>query len=222
MTQPQHISEIYRKTVNLSFDSFIRDFHVAFGVSPMGMEKYQQVPMQHERHLNPTGRKNLMHRMVAFQRINLYPGPHLDNLNERVFARIEHTTRWRTIPKSCILSSTSEEMVVSLYQWCGEVIVDASTRAFFGDALVDTEPMVVRDFLEFEEYNWMILYQYPSFLAKKMSAPRERILQSFTRYVSLPPQRKQDTLGQAMDTEQIQAGIGIHDRAVVLQLIHFA
>ena len=53
-------------------------------------------------------------------------------------------------------------------------MVDASTRAFYGDALPDTEPTVIHDFLEFDEHSWTLLLQYPSFLAKIMSAPRER------------------------------------------------
>lgn len=128
------------------------------------------------------------------------------------------------MPKSCILSRTPEEMVVSLYEWSGEVIVDASTRALFGDALLDTEPTVIHDFLEFDKHGWMLLLQYPSLLAKAMSAPRERVLESFDRYVSLPPERKKDAAyyTQALVAEQIKAGMSNRDIAAGLQIFHFA
>lgn len=185
-----------------------------------------EVPMAHEKHLNPTGRKHLVQRSADFHRLQLFPGPHLDSLNERFFARIEHGTQWSTVPESCILSSTPEEMVVSLYKWCGEVLVDASTRAFYGDALVDTEAGVIHDFLVFDEHSWMLLYQYPPYFAKATAAPRsrERVLQSFDRYVSLPPEKRQDTayFTQALEAEQTQAGMSSRDRAVGFQIFHFA
>ena len=223
ITLPQQISEVYRNTATLSFDPFIRDFHKSFGMSPIGVNKMWEVPMAHERHLDPTGRKNVLQRSVDFHRIQLLPGPHLELLFERFLARIEHGTRWSTVPKSCILSFTPEEMIVSLYKWCGEVMVDASTRAFYGDALPDTEPTVIHDFLEFDEHSWMLLLQYPSFLAKIMSAPRERVLDSFERYVSLPPERKRDAAyyTQALEAEQIKAGMSGRDIAAGLQIFHF-
>ena len=102
--------------------------------------------------------------------------------------------------------------------------MDASTRVFYGDALVDTEPGVIHDFLEFDEHSWMLLYQYPSYFAKAMAAPRERVLQSFDCYVSLPPEKRQDAayLTQALEAEQTQAGMSSRDRAVGFQIFHFA
>lgn len=178
--------------------------------------------MPHEKPLDPRGSKHLVHRTEDFIRFHLVPGTPLDKLNQKVCARIERRTQWSTLPKSCILSFTSEERVVSLYKWCGEVLVDASTRAFYGDALVDTEPTVVHDFLEFDQHDWMLLYQYPAFLAKKMSAPRERVLQCIARYLSLPSQRTQDSPAHDLNAQLVQAGMSTRDRAVYFQMFHFA
>ena len=99
-------------------------------------------------------------------------------------------------------------------------MVDASTRAFYGDALPDTEPTVIHGFLKFDEHSWVLLLQYPSFLTKIMSAPRERILGSFERYISLPPERKRDAAyyTQSLEAEQIKAGISGRDIAAGLQI----
>lgn len=224
VTLPQHVSEVYRSSATLSFDPFIRDFHKSFGMSPIGVEKMWEVPMAHEKHLDPTGRKSLLQHSIDYHRIQLLPGTHLENLNERFLTRIAYGTQWSTVPKSCVLSSTPGEMVVSLYKWCREVMVDASTRAFFGDTLLDTEPTVIHDFLEFDEHSWMLLLQLPSFLAKVMSAPRERVLESFDRYVSLPPERTKDAAyyTQTLVAEQIKAGMSNRDIAAGLQIFHFA
>lgn len=136
-----------------------------------------EVPLAHEKHLDPTKGKYLVQHSVDFHRLQLCPGPHLENLNRKTLTKIEHGTHWSTVPKSSMLSSTPEEIVVSLYKWCGEALVDASTRIFYGDALVNTEPTGIHDFLQFNEHSWMLLCQYPSFLAKAMSAPRESFLQ---------------------------------------------
>lgn len=221
---PQQISEVYRNTATLSFDLFVQGFHESFGMSPAGVNKMWEVPMAHEKHLDPVRRKNLIQRSADFHRLQLFPGPHLDTLNGKFLARIEYGTQWSKIPKSCIRSCTPEEMVVSLYRWCGEVLLDASTRAFYGNALVDTEPTIIHDFLDFDEHSWMLLYQYPSLFAKAMAVPRERGLQSFERYVSLPPEQRKDTayFTQSLEAEQIQAGMSSRDRAVGFQIFHFA
>ena len=114
VTLPQQISEAYRNIATLSFDLFVRGFHESFGMSPTGVEKMWEVPMAHEKHLNPTGRKNLVQRSADFHRLQLFPGPHLESLNERFLARIEHGTQWSTVPKSCILSSTPEKMALQV------------------------------------------------------------------------------------------------------------
>ena len=180
--------------------------------------------MAHEKHLDPTGRKNLLQRSVDFHRLQLLPGTHLETLLEKFFARIEHVTRWSMLPESCILSSTPEEVVVSLYKWCGEVMVDTSTRALYGDALLDTEPTLIHDFLRFDEHVWMLLLQYPSVLAKKMLVPKAKVLDSFERYVLLPSERKQDAAyyTQTLQAEQMKAGMSSRDIAAALQLFHFA
>lgn len=66
-----------------------------------------------------------------------------------------------TVPKSCILSSTPDP-----YKWCGEVLVDASTRAFLDNLLLDTKPTVIHDFLEFDKHVWMLLYSILLFLLR--------------------------------------------------------
>ena len=39
VTLPQQISEIYRNTVTLSFNLFVRGFHELFGMSPTGVDE---------------------------------------------------------------------------------------------------------------------------------------------------------------------------------------
>ena len=103
-------------------------------------------------------------------------------------------------------------------------MVDAATRAFYGDILLDTEPTGIHDFFEFDEHSWTLLCQSPSFPAKAMSTPRERVLESFDRYVSLPPDRRQDAAyyRQALVAEQVRAGMASRDSAPGLQNFHFA
>ncbi|KAL8935169.1 MAG: hypothetical protein Q9216_005555 [Gyalolechia sp. 2 TL-2023] len=224
VTMPQQFSEVYKSTTALSFDLFVRELHQGFSMSPKGVEKMWEVPMAHEKHRTPPGRKHLVDRSSDFHRLQLLPGPQLEELNDRFLSRIEHGTSWNNVPKSCIVSSTSEEMTVSLYRWCGEVLVDAATRAFYGDALVDTEPRLIHDFLEFDEHSWMLLYQYPSIFAKVMTAPRDRVMRSFDRYVSLPSERRQDAASytKSLEAEQVKAGVAPRDIAIGFQIFHFA
>ncbi|KAL8921810.1 MAG: hypothetical protein Q9208_005567 [Pyrenodesmia sp. 3 TL-2023] len=224
VTKPEHYAEVYRNTASLSFDKFVRGMHESFLMSPPGVEKMWEVPMAHEKHLAPAGRKHLLQRSTDFHRLQLLPGPRLEELNARFLTSIGRGTKWSNLPKSCILSSTSDSMVVSLYTWCGEVLVDAASRAFYGDVLVDTEPQVIRDFLAFDEYSWMSLYQYPPYFAKAMTAPRDRVMEAFNRYVALPAERKQDSAyyTKALEEEQIKAGMSSRDRAIGFQIFHWA
>ncbi len=228
ITQPDHFAEVYRNTTSLSFDKFVRGLHESFLMSPAGIEKMWEVPMAHEKHLAPVvgGRnKHLLQRSTDFHRLQLLPGPRLQALNERFLASIARGTKWSNLPQSCILSSTSDdEMVVSLYKWCGEVLVDAASRAFYGDVLVETEPQLIRDFLAFDEFSWMSLYQYPAYFAGAMTAPRDRVMQAFDRYVALPSERKLDSAyyTKALEEEQVKAGMLSRDRAIGFQIFHWA
>ena len=193
-------------------------------MSSPGVEKMWEVPMAHEKHLGPAGRKHLVDRSGDFHRLQLLPGLQLDDLNARFLARIEYGTTWKNVPQPCILSSTTDELVVSLYKWCGHVLVDAASRAFYGDALVDISPQIVRDFLDFDKQSWMLLYQYPSFLARAMTTPRNLVAKAFDRYVALDPGKKKDAAPytKALEALQIEAGVSSGDRAIGFQIFHFA
>ncbi|KAL8810967.1 MAG: hypothetical protein Q9223_007631, partial [Gallowayella weberi] len=223
VTLPQHVAEVYRSASSLSHNPSVRNLHESFGMSPVGVEKMWEVPMAHENHVSPAGRKRLMDRSRDFHRLQLFPGRQLDDLNAGFITRIEHGTTWNSIPQPCILSSTADEMVVSLYKWCGYVLVDAASRGFYGDALVDTSPQIVRDFLELDKQSWMLFYQYPSFLAKAMTAPRERITQAFDRYIALHSEKKKDAAPytKALAAEQTDAGVSTRDGAIAFQIFHF-
>ncbi|KAL8949024.1 MAG: hypothetical protein Q9222_004833 [Ikaeria aurantiellina] len=224
VTLSQHIAEVDKNTKTLSYDLFVRQLHEGFNMSPPGVEKMWEIPMAHEKHLGPAGRKHLVDRSGDFHRLQLFPGPQLEDLIARFLARIEHGTTWENIPRPCVLSSTKDAMVISLYKWCGNVLGDAASRGFYGDALVDTSPRMVQDFLEFDKQSWMLLYQYPSFLASSMLAPRNLVTKAFDRYVALAPERKEDAAPYAKSLEalQIKAGVSSRDRAIGFQIFHFA
>ncbi|KAL8827932.1 MAG: hypothetical protein Q9170_006814 [Blastenia crenularia] len=219
-----HVAEIYRSNNTLSYDLFVRGLHEGFGMSPTGVEKMWEIPMAHQKHMASAGRKHLVDRSGDFHRLQLLPGPQLDDLNARFLARIEYGTTWENVPQPCVHSSTADELVVSLYKWCGYVLVDAASRSFYGDALVNTSPQMVRDFLVFDKQSWMLLYQYPSFLAKAMTAPRNLVTQAFDRYVALEEKKKEDAAPytKALEALQIEAGVSRRDRAIGFQIFHFA
>ncbi|KAK8085468.1 hypothetical protein PG997_006739 [Apiospora hydei] len=89
-------------------------------------------------------------------------------------------------------SHGSDSVSVPLYQWASDISIDVVCHAFFGPSLQGNRPDVTRAFMQFEDYSWQALYQYPNFLCGSMNKSREKVRGAIEEYFALPDEQRFD------------------------------
>jgi len=227
LTSAQDVAVAYKNTDSLTFDVFVRDIMVAFGSSSGAIEKMWLFPSKDGHGFaaqvpNPA-QKCLAQLTRDFHKQQLHPGENQSALADKFLHHIDESLRWERMSVKYILKSTESSREISLKGWCGDVLLDAATRAFFGESLLQIEPDLFRDFFDFDDNSWMLLYRYPRFLAKDMYRAKDAAIDALTKYFALP---KESRSGEAwfirtLEAEQRQLGIGDRDIATLMLMVYW-
>lgn len=142
-------------------------------------------------------------------KLQMHPGEKLDTLQATFLNNIQHLLRWDQIVgvKSC----TDSVKVVSAWKWCRHALVDAATHAFFGDAIYRVAPNILSDFYIYDDEAWKQHYNYPKFAARDMYEAKERCLQAWIKYLSLPLEERKDASWITKKVEEGLKQLGIDD-----------
>ena len=113
-----------------------------------------------------------------------------------------------------VVGGGDEFVDVGLKAWCGDVLLNAATRAFFGEALLEVAPDIFRDFFLFDDNSWMLIYRYPRFLAKDMYRGKDASIDGLTEYFELPKERRKDEAFFVRTLEKGMRDLGIKERDI--------
>ena len=209
------MSLVYRNTTSLSFDDFIFDLHVQFGMSPKGQDLMW----------NASKGKSLVHIANDLHRAQLLPGEHLDNLTDCMQAQIEHRLSWEQIAadRNQGVQGVGEQKLLSLYRLCADVLVSATSVAFFGDALLSVDENFINDFHAFDGDSWMLTYRYPRPFARKMYHGKDMNTEAFTKYFQIPLKDRPGVCYyvRSLESRQRKAGMSVRDIAISIQLFYW-
>ena len=214
ITSPIDMSLVYRNTATLSFDDFIHDLHLAFGMSPEG------------RHImwDDSKGKCLIHVASSYHQAQLHPGAHLDDLTYKFLTQIGKRLSWRSVTElDPQMRDSDGHATLSLYEWCAHVLVPAASVVFFGDSLLRIDENLIKDFHDFDDDSWMLTYKYPRFLAGKMYAGKDNNTATFTRYFEQPPSERQDACYyvRSLEARQREQNMANRDIAISMQLFYW-
>lgn len=195
LTNPDHVNELYKNTTSFAFDKIVHELSLTFQVSNATMTKVFHRPSSDEEDIvsrtlqikNPR-RKSLAELNNDFWKQQLVPGPLYYDL-QRTFLRYIQINLNRDKILSAYRASTGSTkskpvMEVSLMSLCQGVLIDAALRAFLGDRILELEPTLVEDFIEFDCDNWKLWYKWPN--STKMFAAKNRLANSLQRWLALP------------------------------------
>lgn len=215
-TSPQDINSIYKDTQNLDFDAVISDLLTEFGIAKSILNKLYDKDILP----GPAKGRNWMDRQHDVYRAQMLPGsPRGDALAEDLVARIDQATHWTSLVTPIILkpqqASTDGSKLLSLWKWCSHVLVDAATRAFFGDSLVKCEPAFVANYLEFDENYWRQKAKSPKIAAET----KKKCVSALHRWLQLPKSERMDACWMVAKTEQDFSDMGITDREQLAKLL---
>jgi hypothetical protein len=79
-------------------------------------------------------------------------------------------------PSSVLVERTQGEKIVSLNAWARHTLLEAMTRAMYGEAFLKIDPSFLDTFHKFDLESWKLTFEIPAMFAKKMFAEKARLL----------------------------------------------
>ena len=223
ITSPIDAKQVFKDEKSFAFDPFIDTIYSGVAnVSGEGNHILWRTVKEGFTSLHPNPKeKVLVHTGNALLHKQLLQPQCLQELTERVISYIEGSTQWDSFFETSVLSSTIDMKIVSLHCWCRDVLIEAQSRAFFGEYLRELEPKMTSVFDEWDINSWMITYKYPAFMNKAATEPRDRLIETLTRYLNSPREKRAGGVPfiNELEDEERHAGLGNEDSARILMII---
>ncbi|KAL8729917.1 MAG: hypothetical protein Q9181_004832 [Wetmoreana brouardii] len=221
LTSYTSIVAAYKNNATLDYSPIIQELMRSFGVSEEGISKVFEPSeqfIQKSQAYNPH-KKTFFKLKSDFYHTQLHPGPRFEATQESFVRLLDETMRFENIPASVTLQATSGMKSVSLYRLCQEVFVKVGTQVFFGKQLLNIDPDLVHDFIEFDDNNWMVFYNWPQ--KSVATKPMKRILAVIMTYLDLSKAQRPDSawLIDRFEDAQAQLETPKEDVAVVLMML---
>ncbi|KAL8956066.1 MAG: hypothetical protein Q9183_006428, partial [Haloplaca sp. 2 TL-2023] len=213
---------------DLNHDVSTINFMSRFGVTKRGLQILFEDPPQTllaSSTLEPNpGRKNMVHFGAALFVTQLTSGKHLDTAQETCLNLLDQKM---ALP---ILSSNPRFRAadnvgrpISLVSWLSHTLIESTTTAFFGPALLRLEPDLARHFLEFDSKMWKLLYSVPRPWSNDMLAARSKLHMALMAYLELPADERAGGswfVGK-FESEMRAREISTHDIAGCLAMVYW-
>ncbi len=222
VTDPTDVSAVYKNTITLSWDAFLGDLLTAFGVNAMSIPKLWEkcnLDFTDGKGPNKVPRGlSAIHSTLDLYKRQLHPGEKMDKFSEVLMGHINSSLRWEKLSQRGFLMGQ-----VSLKDFCAEVLVDALTRTMFGDRILEVEPEIIRNLLNFNDDAWMLIFHYPQSPASKLNQARNKVLEGLINYMQGPDGTRPDRawLIQKIMEEQKILDISDKDKAALLLMTYW-
>ncbi|KAK6854936.1 cytochrome p450 [Apiospora arundinis] len=226
ITKAEDVGQVYRNTQTLSYEIFVQSMMRILGNSDSAIKAmFTPLPKDKAGFPNPQGKAlGILFRQMHIHQ--LFPGENLTFLEHRFYDFFDqHLTLEKLRETSSYASHTSPgSITVPLVQWCSDYFIKGGQAAYFGPRLAEIDPTLTDAFLVFDELSYQVIYQYPTFLARKMQASRRRVLSGLKQYLQLPQdQRAEDAwFVKAMETEMRALNMSDDDMAIATMTIYWA
>lgn len=172
---------------------------------------------------NP-GRKNMVHLGAALFVTQLTPGKYLDTVQETCLDLLDQKMALHNLlsnPRFRTANTTSRP--ISLVSWVSHTLIESTSAAFFGPALLRLEPDLARYFLEFDSKMWKLLYSIPRPWSDDMLAARSKLQNALVAYLELPADEKAggSWFVSKFESEMRARDISTHDIAGCLAMVYW-
>lgn len=183
---------------------------------------YSPLPTDKPGYPNPEGISLgvLAQRMHVHQ---LHPGDNMVVLQEKVRDWINRDLSFDVLARECSYSPSKNSTTIHLplYQWTSDYLVRLGQYVYFGDVLNNVDPHYPTAFLEFDELIWKMLYQYPAWLSHDMTAPRDHMIASLTRYFKLPESQRREQAAWIINSMEDEfRALGVDDENIAIMMFH--
>ncbi|KAK7983403.1 hypothetical protein PG989_010805 [Apiospora arundinis] len=225
VSDPAEQSLIYKDSSSYSINGSIDMIYKCVGeVSPDAHKNLWHGPEDgfQSLHPNPKGQV-LVHMGYSLLHKQLLQPEKSQELIQKNVSYIEQYTGSGAFFDTSVLASNAKgDQVVSLHKWCLEVLIESQTRIFFGKTFREIQPDYKTLFDAWDFNSWMMTYQYPHFLAKAATRPRNALFKALTQYLDMPrDERDRESVPfvNELQDELENGGLGSEDIARVLFVI---
>ncbi|PQE28476.1 cytochrome P450 protein [Rutstroemia sp. NJR-2017a BBW] len=221
LTAYQDVIAAYKNLTTLNYGEVIRDLAGSFGLSKSGLDKlYAPNPMFKDeiQRLNPQ-LKSLFDLKSDFYHIQLQHPEQLTIIQAKFLSLIDNAMRAEMLPDGISIPGHEEKTTVSLYKLCQQVFVKAGLRAFFGEQILTMDPDLLSNFIDFDNNNWMIWYNWPK--APQARDPMEKVKKTIESYLTLPKTDRPGAAWLISTMEEAQRQLGMEDGDIAIVLLMF-
>jgi len=215
-TSPADILSIDAETERLDTNAELRDVLVDSGATKDTIDRLFR---------SSYGGKSWVDSLHDRYRAQMQPGGRSDSLRATYLNSIDESVAWEGISGAMVEASSDrwQTKTVSLWKWCGHVLVNAATTSFFGESIHRIEPTLVDAFLAFDAEAWKLEYRYPKWASRSMYAAKAKCEAALVGYLEIPSEFKDDAVDIVREFEDGFRELGIVDKAqcAVILLIFY-
>ena len=220
LTSAEDVAHAYKNTTSLTFERIVYELSITFGVSRESVEMAYRRPtselddvISQKLQIKNPQLKSVAQFHHDLWKHQLLPGDLYREVQQQFADLIETSLHMNHMTDhDVILSHRNEQKTISLLRWTQEVLVDAALRIFFGDKLLELDSDLPRQFLEFDDDSWKLVYKWPN--ATKMHTAKAKITNALVRYLALPREERKDASYLVKVMEKTQRALGFSDEDI--------
>ncbi|KAL8935732.1 MAG: hypothetical protein Q9216_005285 [Gyalolechia sp. 2 TL-2023] len=228
ITAPDDVAAAFRNTTSLNFDGHLNELLINFGFEGEALRlAWYEAQQGDSRYLPETlvsPRQRSLNRLTEeVYKQQLLPGEKMDAMCKVFVDSLKKTLQWDRLA-FCTLDKLPKGKQVSLRALCRHTMVDAATRSMFGSHLHAIEPNIIEHMLGFNDFAWMVFFQYPDVFGSPVSAPRKKLTEVLRTFISLPEEQRSEqawSIKTVLRAQEI-VGIDLQSKASVLLMIYWA
>ncbi|KAF2474021.1 cytochrome P450 [Lindgomyces ingoldianus] len=215
---------MYKNTTTISYHSMIKEMHHMIGVSNDGISKLFTINPSHKHNVGMSVPTVPALMTNEYHRQQLSPGPHLDDLfGKKILPYI-----WNTLERRPTAIENPQRITmgngtpVSLMALMVDLFDGGITSAFFGAAIWEVNPVLLRDFMVWEVTNWKWTFSMPRIISGDMVQAKDAIVNTFVKYLQLPVDKRSDSafFVKSMEKMMRDSDVNVEDMAKTVML-HF-
>ncbi len=161
VTSAADVNAVYKTNTTLFWDAMLNDLMIAFGVESVIIPKLLQTPdfdVADETDLGArTRRLSHIPATLDHYKSRLLPEQRLYKFSDSLLGYISDFLCWDKVYQR--FGATTSK--VSLNKFGGEILVEALSRAMFGNRIFEVELDLVQKMLNSNDDAWMLIFQYP-------------------------------------------------------------
>ena len=221
LPSPADATTFYNNTTTLSWDWFLNEVLVGFGVKPARLNKLW-TPSTIPTPINPAC-KNLINLTEDLYKKHLLPGQNFDTLISRLQNNLNDLLSWKRISRRFGLASDVTTQRISLLDLCGDVLIDATQASLYDPILFNIDPEMTSGMQTFTDELWKLMYPCPGVDAAEVKALRRQYTKAFLTYMRLPKEARKGEawLITTLIDQYKELNINEDDAAAMLVMVYW-